>query len=88
MAASMVGSALVGLLIKRYRVESYMRGVFVVSAATMVVPLLYHTELHSHEGQEGGCRSLGGPGGHACAGGGGAGQRAAMTGMEKEAGGC
>jgi hypothetical protein len=56
MAASMVGSALVGLLIKRYRVESYMRGVFVVSAVVMLVPLAYHTELHSHTGHEGGPR--------------------------------
>jgi hypothetical protein len=55
-----VGSALVGLLIKRHRPEAYMRAVFAVSAATMAVPLLYHTELHSTSagGDEGGRQGL------------------------------
>jgi len=46
MAASMVGSALSSLLMKRYRIEVYMKYVFGLAAVTLAVPLIFH--LHKH----------------------------------------
>ena len=44
MTASMVGSALSSILMRRYRVETYMKYVFALSAVAMAVPFLFHYE--------------------------------------------
>ncbi|KAG2485482.1 hypothetical protein HYH03_015756 [Edaphochlamys debaryana] len=42
MTASMVGSSLTGLLMKRFKLESYMKYVFAISAVSLAVPFLFH----------------------------------------------
>ncbi|KAF5837658.1 hypothetical protein DUNSADRAFT_4091 [Dunaliella salina] len=51
MASSMVGSALSPLLMKRYKVEAYMKYVFALSAISLGVPFLYH--LHRTQDKSG-----------------------------------
>lgn len=45
MASSMVGSALSSLLMKRQRIEVYMKYVFAVGAAALAVPFFMHVDL-------------------------------------------
>ncbi len=41
-AGAQVGSALTPVLIKRYKIEKYMKGVFIVGAAALSVPFVMH----------------------------------------------
>eukprot|EP00983_Pelagomonas_calceolata_P089087 1157274-Pelagomonas_calceolata.AAC.2 len=52
-----VGSALSPLLMKRYKVEAYMKYVFAISACSLGVPFLYH--LHRQQDKNGECGFLG-----------------------------
>ncbi|EFJ49984.1 hypothetical protein VOLCADRAFT_58801 [Volvox carteri f. nagariensis] len=51
MTASMAGSSLSAILMKRYKVEAYMKYVFGLSAVALSVPFLFHVSL-SKEGKE------------------------------------
>lgn len=45
MTSSMLGSSLAGVLMKKYKIEHYMPGVFWASAAALFVPVLFHTQV-------------------------------------------
>ncbi|GAX74764.1 hypothetical protein CEUSTIGMA_g2211.t1 [Chlamydomonas eustigma] len=49
MTACMAGSALAGLLMQRYRIENFMVAVFVLSAASMAVPLFFHLRVRDND---------------------------------------
>ena len=66
MTASMLGSFLAGVLMKRVRPESYMKGVFGVAMVALLVPLVMALDTTKHPGGRG-SRRRGRPG--ACLGG-------------------
>ncbi|PNW71150.1 hypothetical protein CHLRE_16g695500v5 [Chlamydomonas reinhardtii] len=58
MTASMAGSSLSGILMKRYKVESYMKYVFGLSALTLAVPFLFHVSIAEQTSSDSHRRSL------------------------------
>lgn len=52
MTASMLGSALTGVLMKRMSVEAYMPGLFILAALSLAIPFVFHLEHRNDDAGE------------------------------------